>query len=145
MIVMVQSEPRPGPIERVLESVLYVSDLVPAERFYRDILGLTLHSRRDNVFAFFVVGNGMLLLFDPIASRIDRGVPTHGAQGPGHLCLAVSESELEGWERHLERCAVVIEHRQSWPLGGRSFYFRDPDGNSIEIATPRIWGMPDRE
>ncbi|MGN6582964.1 MAG: glyoxalase/bleomycin resistance/extradiol dioxygenase family protein, partial [Rhizobiaceae bacterium] len=25
--------------------------------------------------------------------------------------------------------------------GGRSIYFRDPAGNSIEFAEPRIWGL----
>jgi catechol 2,3-dioxygenase-like lactoylglutathione lyase family enzyme len=29
------------------------------------------------------------------------------------------------------------------PRGGRSFYFRDPAGNSLELATPRIWGLPE--
>ena len=26
-----------------------------------------------------------------------------------------------------------------WPNGARSIYFRDPAGNSIEIAEPRLW------
>ena len=38
---------------------------------------------------------------------------------------------------------VAIEHEQTWPRGGRSFYVRDPAGNSIEFATPRIWGLPE--
>ncbi|TIR45476.1 MAG: glyoxalase/bleomycin resistance/extradiol dioxygenase family protein, partial [Mesorhizobium sp.] len=25
--------------------------------------------------------------------------------------------------------------------GGRSIYIRDPSGNSIEFAEPRIWGL----
>jgi hypothetical protein len=28
-----------------------------------------------------------------------------------------------------------------WPRGGRSLYVRDPGGNSIELASPRIWGF----
>ncbi|MEE9589465.1 MAG: glyoxalase/bleomycin resistance/extradiol dioxygenase family protein, partial [Hyphomicrobiaceae bacterium] len=28
-----------------------------------------------------------------------------------------------------------------WPGGGRSIYFRDPSGNCLEIAEPRIWGF----
>ncbi|TIX39705.1 MAG: glyoxalase/bleomycin resistance/extradiol dioxygenase family protein, partial [Mesorhizobium sp.] len=27
------------------------------------------------------------------------------------------------------------------PQGGRSIYIRDPSGNSIEFAEPRIWGI----
>jgi catechol 2,3-dioxygenase-like lactoylglutathione lyase family enzyme len=26
-----------------------------------------------------------------------------------------------------------------WPRGGRSVYFRDPDGHSVELATPGLW------
>ena len=26
-----------------------------------------------------------------------------------------------------------------WPNGARSLYFRDPAGNSVEIAEPRLW------
>ena len=130
-----------SPIDGILETTLYVDDLAAAERFYGDVLGLELDSRREGVFAFYRVGRGMLLLFDPTASRIDRGVPTHGAIGPGHACLAVSSTELEPWRQRLERLGVQIEHVQEWPRGGSSFYFRDPSGNSIEIAKPGIWGM----
>ena len=130
-------------LDRVLETILYVDDLEAAERFYGGPLGLTLDSRKPGVFAFFRVGDGMLLLFDPRASRRSRGVPAHGAEGPGHACVAVAEAELDGWKRRLEAAGVAIEHEQGWPRGGRSFYFRDPAGNSLELATPRIWGMPD--
>ena len=27
-----------------------------------------------------------------------------------------------------------------WPEGGRSIYFRDPAGNSLELAPPTLWG-----
>lgn len=99
--------------------------------------------RKEGLFAFFRIGDAMLLLFEPGASRRSRGVPAHGAEGPGHACFAVAEDELDGWKARLEAAGVAIEHEQDWPRGGRSFYFRDPAGNSLEIATPRIWGLPD--
>jgi catechol 2,3-dioxygenase-like lactoylglutathione lyase family enzyme len=40
---------------------------------------------------------------------------------------------------------VAIEQEMDWPRGGRSFYFRDPAGNSLELATPKIWGLPEVE
>jgi hypothetical protein len=36
---------------------------------------------------------------------------------------------------------VAIEADFEWPKGGRSIYFRDPAGNSVEFAEPRIWGL----
>jgi catechol 2,3-dioxygenase-like lactoylglutathione lyase family enzyme len=130
-------------IDRVLETVLYVEDLDAAERFYGEVLGLSLDSRKAGTFCFFRVGPGMLLLFDPVAARANRDVPAHGAIGAGHACLAVPESELAAWRARLRAHGVAIEHEQAWPRGGRSFYFRDPAGNSIELATPRIWGLPE--
>ena len=130
-------------IDRVLETVLYVEDLDAAQRFYGEILGLPLDSRKAGVFCFFRVGEGMLLLFDPVAARANRDVPAHGAAGAGHICLAVAESELVDWRSRLRAHGVAIEHEQIWPRGGRSFYFRDPSGNSLELATPRIWGLPE--
>ena len=130
-------------IDHVLETILYVDDLDAAERFYGDLLGLELDSRKDGLFVFFKCGDGMLLLFEPHAASSGRNVPAHGAHGPGHACFAVAEAELAGWQRRLEGAGVAIEHEMKWPRGGRSFYFRDPAGNSLELATPRIWGLPD--
>lgn len=129
------------PIDRVLETILYAADLDACERFYGEVLGLERHSRKEGTFVFFRCGPGMLLLFDPAASARNESIPAHGARGPGHACFAVPENELDGWKERLERHGVAIEHEQTWTRGGRSFYFRDPAGNSLELATPRIWGL----
>ena len=131
------------PIDRVLETILYVDDLAAAERFYGEVLGLELDSRKDGLFVFFKFGAGMLLLFEPRAASVGRNVPAHGAQGPGHACFAVAEADLEHWKKRLQTAAVAIEQEMDWPRGGRSFYFRDPAGNSLELATPKIWGLPE--
>ncbi len=131
------------PLTRVLETVLYADDLVAAEQFYGQVLGLPLDSRKDEAFAFFRVGESMLLLFRPAASLANAGVPRHGACGPGHVCFAVAEAELEAWAERLAAAGHPVEHRQDWPRGGWSFYVRDPAGNSVELATPRIWGLPE--
>ena len=130
-------------IARVLETVLYVDDLDAAERFYGGVLGLELDSKRDGLFVFFKCGEGMLLLFEPGAASVGRSVPAHGAHGPGHLCFAVAEAALDGWKAKLAAAEVAIEQEADWPRGGRSFYFRDPAGNSVELATPGIWGLED--
>jgi catechol 2,3-dioxygenase-like lactoylglutathione lyase family enzyme len=85
----------------------------------------------------------MLLLFEPGAAASGRRVPAHGAKGPGHACFAVPEQALDAWQARLAAAGVAIEQEAKWPRGGRSFYFRDPAGNSLELATPRIWGLPE--
>ncbi len=127
------------PLQRVLEACLYVDDLEVNERFYREVLGLSLMTRRAGVHSFFKLDGGMVLLFQPDSSGTPREIPSHGTEGPGHLCFAVNNDELPAWRSHLEAHGVEIEHEHLWPTGGHSIYFRDPAGNSLEFASPRIW------
>lgn len=131
------------PIDRILETILYVDDLDAAETFYAGRLGLEVHARKQDVFLFLSVGSSMLLLFRAEATRGQQELPAHGTTGAGHMCLGVPEADLDTWMDRLNRAGIAIEHEQIWPRGGRSFYVRDPAGNSVELATPRIWGFPE--
>ncbi|MBL8577943.1 MAG: VOC family protein [Mesorhizobium sp.] len=129
----------------ILESALYVTDLDAAEAFYRDVIGLERIAKVDGRHVFFRCGEGILLLFNAEATRhapppdAKLPVPPHGAVGQGHLCFATTAAEIEDWKATLEAHDVAIEADFEWPSGGRSIYFRDPSGNSIEFAEPRIW------
>ena len=68
-------------------------------------------------------------------------MPPHGADGEGHVCFRASAAEITAWRKHLERLKIHIEADFEWPDGGRSIYFRDPAGNCLEFAEPRIWGL----
>jgi catechol 2,3-dioxygenase-like lactoylglutathione lyase family enzyme len=133
-------------VREILETCLYVDDLDQAETFYGSVLGLTLISRQANRHVFFRCGNRMLLVFNPDeSSRPDSELPPHGMRGSGHVAFAVAERTLDQWRRRLKDVGVEIEQVVDWPQGGRSFYFRDPAGNSLELATPRIWGISESE
>lgn len=126
-------------LEAVYESVLYAGDLKAAEEFYRGILGLQLLYQSDLMLSFRC-GEGVLLIFNPEeAARSGRRVPSHGAHGPGHLAFAVPAARLPDWKRALEDAGVAVEQVVDWPDKGRSIYFRDPAGNSLELATPDLW------
>lgn len=137
--------------EAVLESVLYAVDLDAAREFYADVLGLELYSEVKGRHVFFRLGRQMLLIFDPDATEVPPRpgalpVPPHGARGPGHICFAATADEIDAWRAHLEAQRVAIESDFTWPhrdaaKQGRSIYFRDPAGNSVEIAEARIWGL----
>jgi catechol 2,3-dioxygenase-like lactoylglutathione lyase family enzyme len=129
-------------IQHVLETCLYVDDLVKAERFYHEVLGLIVESRQEGRHVFFHCGQRMLLLFNPLASRdATDHFPGHGSFGPGHVAFAVRAADMPAWLDQLNSSRVEIEKTIDWPQGGRSIYFRDPAGNSLELATPRIWGI----
>ncbi|RWM96563.1 MAG: glyoxalase/bleomycin resistance/extradiol dioxygenase family protein [Mesorhizobium sp.] len=131
----------------ILESALYVTDLAAAEKFYTDVLGLDLLGKVDGRHLFFRCGDGVLLIFNAEATRVPPApdaklkVPPHGTVGDGHLCFAASADEIVRWRAHLERKKIAIESEFEWPQGGSSIYIRDPSGNSIEFAEPRIWGI----
>lgn len=131
----------------VLESALYVTDLGEAEAFYRDVLGLELIGKVEGRHVFFRCGRGVLLLFNaevtevPPAPDTRLPVPPHGARGPGHLCFSATAEEVDRWKAHLQSKGIAIEADFEWPQGGRSIYFRDPSGNSLEFTEPRIWGL----
>jgi len=137
-----------SPPGAILETALYADDLDAAERFYRDVVGLALIGRAEGRHVFFRCGAGVLLVFNPAATEVPPPpdarlpVPPHGSRGPGHACFAVSAEELEGWKARLAAHGVAVEAEVAWPRGGRSVYARDPAGNSIEWAEPRIWDLP---
>lgn len=128
---------------RVIETCLYVDDLEKAEEFYTRVLGLTVYARVEGRHIFFRSGDGVFLLFNPEQTRkaSPLGVPAHGATGEGHAAFRMGEEEIDAWRSKLEQENLEIELEHSWPNGGFSFYFRDPAGNSIELVTPRTWGL----
>lgn len=133
----------------ILEAALYVDDLDAAEAFYGGVLELEQIARVGNRHAFFRCGRTILLLFNPAETvkpprNRDLPVPPHGAMGAGHVCFAL---ESEGLDRLVERLTaqgVGIEADFQWPNSARSVYFRDPAGNSVEYAEPRLWFPADK-
>lgn len=130
----------------ILETVLYAEDLDAAEAFYRDVLGLTPFTKAHGRHVFYRCGDQVFLLFNPKATveAPKPGalpVPPHGAVGEGHVCFRASADELDQWKGALTAKGVAIEADFTWPGGGRSLYFRDPAGNCLELAEPRIWKL----
>lgn len=131
-------------LDAILETALYVDDLARAAAFYEDVLRLPVIHADKRMRAFDVNGRGVLLLFvrggsaQPI--EIPGGViPPHDGSGPVHLAFSVAADDLEPWRERLIGKGVAVEGEASWPRGGRSLYFRDPDGHLLELATPGLW------
>jgi catechol 2,3-dioxygenase-like lactoylglutathione lyase family enzyme len=132
-----------GEIEAVVETGIYVDDLDQAELFYRDVLGLPVIGKEIGRHVFFQVGQrSVLLAFQPAATLRGEVLPPHGTRGPGHFALGISPDDFDTWRDRLAAQRVVIEKEMRWPRGGRSLYFRDPAGNSVELITPGCWGLP---
>ncbi len=137
-------QPKPPEIGRILEASLYVEDLDRSVRFYRELFGFEPMLLDDRMCAMNVPGRQVLLLFRRGGSIAPSetpfgSIPPHDAQGKQHMCFSIARQALEAWQRHLEAMDIAIESRLDWPQGGSSIYFRDPDGHSLEVATPGLW------
>lgn len=134
----------PPRVGRILESALYVGDVARSAAFYQRVFGFPVLNRDDRFCALDVAGTQVLLLFTRGASIHDstdsRGtIPGHDGSGRVHFAFAIDQADLDAWERHLAALKVAVEGRMAWARGGRSLYFRDPDGHLVELATPGVW------
>lgn len=129
----------------VLETALVVENVKRAARFYGEIFGFSVLLQNERLCSLNVKPKQVLLLFQRGGSLEDLQLPGGvlpggmDAQGRGHMAFAIEEKELEAWRGWLQQNSVSIESTVRWERGGTSLYFRDPDGNLLELATPGVW------
>lgn len=131
-------------LNRIIETALYADDLDRAGRFYEETLGLGSLLKTRTLYAYDVGGSSVLLIFKRGASNHTQTlaggtIPPHDGSGQIHTCFAIDAEELPEWEARLAEHKVAIEGRTTWPRGGKSVYFRDPDGHLLELMTPGNW------
>ena len=130
-------------VRRVLETAVYCDDLARSAAFYQSLLNTAPMLTGDRLVALDVGGGTVLLLFQrgnsgPLDSPGGL-VPGHDGGGPVHLAFAIDADAVAAWEARLAELGIAIESRVRWDRGGESIYFRDPEGRSVELATPGIW------
>ena len=126
---------------KIYETVLYANNLDAAKTFYTQVIGLRLLSQND-LMLVFELNESYLLIFNPDKSSVvGRQVPSHGTRGHGHIAFVITDNERETWRTRLADAGIEIESEVCWVDGahGTSIYFRDPAGNSIELAPPNLW------
>lgn len=128
----------------IIETCLYVEDIGRASLFYEEVLGLHRIAGDDRLLAYSVAEKSVLQLFKRGSTaqplEFPGGmIPPHDGSGQNHLAFAISAEQIPGWEKQLDEHHIAIESRVHWPLGGTSIYFRDPDNNLLELASPGIW------
>ncbi len=130
----------PPKAEGILESSLYVTDLVRSVHFYEKIFGFRVISDfGERGCAMEAGSHQVLLLFKKGASRSISS--PHDGTGELHIAFAIRAEELAPWEDWLAKSGIAIEEKRVWELGGQSLYFRDPDRHLVEIATPGTWSV----
>ena len=106
---------------------------------YEGVLGLPEVAGWSDAMAYRL-GPGVLILFDrdKIGDR-DEPVADHGSTGPAHVCFLATGEGYEDWKKRIAAAGVDITHQETWGTGLRSFYFKDPAGNLLEIAEGDLW------
>jgi catechol 2,3-dioxygenase-like lactoylglutathione lyase family enzyme len=130
----------PPSITGLLETAIYVEDVDRAVRFYEQVLGLDVLDRDERLTAMNVSNRHVLLVCLRGAS-LNRPKGPHDARGSQHVAFAVPAGDLPRWQARLAEHQVAIEEIRPWPRGGRSLYFRDPDGHLLELASPGVWSI----
>lgn len=127
------------PLKYIMESALYVEDVARAVAFYRDLLGLRVLGEFEQTRgAALAVGNTVLLLFRA-EETLKSARLQHGSNGSGHVAFRVEPEELGAWRKPLIEHGVKIEGEVSFRGSPPSIYFRDPDGNLLELAVTSVW------
>ena len=130
----------------VLETSLYISDLDRAVKFYREMLGLRLIEDKyleGGRGAALQVGSGpsVLLLFRAELTIQGGILLPHGTTGAGHVAFRIEAEEIPAWREWLRAHGVAIEQEFAFGDNPPSIYFRDPDGNVLELAVAKIWAL----
>ena len=128
----------------ILETCLSVTDLNRSREFYSRLFGYPVMKSDERFCAFSIEGQQVLILFlqdsDPEGTTLPFGfIPSHGAKGQSHIGFKIPPESLPAWRERLEAQHVPIESSFTWPSGGVSLYFRDPDGHLLELLTPGVW------
>ena len=129
----------------IVETAIHTIDMDRSRQFYEGVLTLEQIHTEERMTAY-AVQRSVLLVFRSGAEsqriRLPAGtIPGHGSSGSLHLAFAIEDCEYEAWRHQLDLFRVATEGEYRWPRGGRSLYFRDPDGHLLEFATPGVWSV----
>ena len=122
----------PKPIKKVGHVVLKCQDLEKAREFYVDVLGMTL--------AKFDPNRGMFLRYNDYHHDIaifktgpDADPPKQNQVGLVHVALVVDDLDtVKAWYAKLKARGVPIVGTADHAVTN-SMYFKDPEGNTLEI------------
>lgn len=112
---------------------LRVTDLDRSVAFYRDTIGLAVVSVREEAQAVFRVGEALLVLF---CRPEYRPVSPEVKSGTDHIAFCLDAESYDALLERLMREGRVLRGptlNKGARGEGLATYFRDPDGNELEI------------
>jgi catechol 2,3-dioxygenase-like lactoylglutathione lyase family enzyme len=119
-------------IRAVDYTVIFVRDMVAMRRFYEDVLGFPMVRELSPRWLEYRVGDNTLALAMPGLTAADPPTPTGSAAL--QLAFKVSVPEVDQCAAELAAKNVeLVSPPTDRPFGHRTLFFRDPDGNLLEV------------
>ena len=130
------NEPNPSSpfrsIRAVDYTVIFVRDMPAMRHFYEDVLCFPLTRELSPGWIEYQLGGNTLALARP--SRTARDAPTPAGSASLQLAFKVSPPEVDACADELRRHGVtLVSPPTDQSFGHRTLFFRDPDGNLLEI------------
>jgi lactoylglutathione lyase len=120
------------PIRCLDYTVIFVRNMAAMREFYGTTLGFPLHRELSPQWVEFRIGSNLLALTER-GIGFDDPAPPPGALSL-QLAFRVAPSEVATCASTLaERGVKIISGPTDRPFGHRTLFFRDPDGNVLEI------------
>ena len=113
-------------------TVIFVRDMGAMRRFYEEILGFPLRRALSPDWIEYRVGDNTLTLARPRRTATDA--PTPSGSASLQLAFKVSALEVDQCADELVRQGVeLLSPPADQAFGHRTLFFRDPDGNLLEM------------
>ena len=132
------NDPQPRPpsafrsIRAIDYTVLFVRDMAAMRRFYEDVFGLAVAREISSGWIEYRLGSNTLALAR--LSRTAGDSPTPKGSAALQLAFKVAAGEVDRCaEELLGRGIDLLEPPTNQSFGHRTLFFRDPDGNLLEI------------
>ncbi|HMM90325.1 VOC family protein [Bradyrhizobium sp.] len=119
-------------IRAVDYTVIFVRDMAAMRRFYEGVLCFSLTRELSAGWIEYQIGGNTLALARP--SRTAKDAPTPAGSASLQLAFRVAAADVDRCAEELVRHGVVLmEPPKDQPFGHRTLFFRDPDGNLLEV------------
>jgi catechol 2,3-dioxygenase-like lactoylglutathione lyase family enzyme len=134
--IVKESNPNPASpfqsIRAVDYTVIFVRDMAAMRRFYEGVLRLSLTRELSAGWIEYQIGGNTLALSRP--GRTAKDAPTPTGSASLQLAFRVAADDVDRCADELVRHGVdLLEPPTNQPFGHRTLFFRDPDGNLLEV------------